>query len=541
MPIDSLHPVIKASLPTWNKCHAVAEGGEEYLKDPQHARTFLPPLAGHVIDARAYQEFLQGNHLYNATSRVLSMILGLLFRKPGTFKWPSVLGPFMEDVTGAEEDFEAFSEGQFSELFKAGGVAVLTDYPKVDENEAGRLTVEQVERRGLRPFWTQYDLRSVVNFWWERRGFRRELRGVVVRETALQPGKDEFERKEVEQYRMFDLDPAGDYRQRVFQRVKDQKTGKVEWRQVGPPIYPRAGGRYLRHVPFRFLGRGIRSGRPKPPDISALVDANLTHWRVSALYYSGLCKIALPQFYTAGEFLDNDRFFNLVDYMAKQGMLLGADPEAILKSFQSENMIRLGVDYALQFKDPTGHAGFAEFTGQGMEALRLALQDLRQEMVTQGARILATDKLAAETADAERTRRADSNSILEARSRLLSADMRGPVYDALVFLGAESEQFELAYNVDFFDGQLTGDEALKYLDTHLTGGIPLEDLYHLYKRGEILRPDLSYPQYKAALTREREDRAASAVLLPEDEDEDEDGEDDDTTPRGAEEEDGDGA
>lgn len=527
MPIDSLHPVIKAALPTWNRCHAVADGGEEYLKDGENARTFLPPLAGHVIDPRAYQEFLQGNHLYNATSRVVSMILGLLFRKPGTFKWPSALGPFMDDVTGAEEDFETFSEDLFAELFKTTGVAVLTDYPKVDDAEAGRLYVADVERRGLRPFWTQYDLRSVVNFWWERRGYRRELRGVVVRETALQAGKDEFDRKEVEQYRMFDLDPAGDYRQRVYQKVKDQKTGKVEWRQVGPPIYPRAGGRYLRHVPFRFLGRGIRSGKPKPPDISALVDANLAHWRLSALYYSGLCKIALPQFYTAGEFLDNDRFFNLVDYMGKQGMLTGADPEAILKSFQSENQIRLGVDYAIQFKDGNGKAAFAEFTGQGMEALRLALQDLRQEMVTQGARILATDKLAAETADAERTRRADSNSILEARSRLLSADMRGPVHDALVFLGAESEQFELAYNLDFFDGQMSGDEAVKFLDAHLAGGLPLEDLYHVFKRGEILRPDLSYPQYKATIQQEREDRAAEAVMLLEEEDDEDNEEGDD--------------
>lgn len=513
MPVESNHPDYERMLPIWQKLRDLADGDEETLKKPGRRHVYLPPLSGHKLDAAAYDDFVNNNHLFNGLSRVLDLVVGLLFRKPGTFKWPRALEEFLKDVTGLEESFEQFGQELAREAFLMSRTGVLTEYPM--RLQAGYVTVHDAEEQGLRPYWVRYDAEAIVNWSYERVGARKRLRMVTLLEEASAPGGDIFEPKTVPQRRVLDLDGAGYYRQRVYQEQKGE-NGRKSWQQVGSPIYPQVpngtGSRMLRRIPFRIFGppRKIRT-----PSLNSLGNAVCAHWRTSALYYSALRKVAIPQFYTAGELVGADQAPALVDLLVERRLLPeNLDPEAVLKAL-TERPIRLGVDYALQFADPQGKAAYAEFTGQGIGAIRLALRDLQEEMVVQGARILAPDKLAPETATAEKIRRGESNSVLSRFAHLHSAQLRGPVLDVLEYLARPADGFEIALNTDFFDEQLTGKEVLEYVSAHMRGGIPGEDLFHILKRGEVLRPELTYQDYKRAIAADQLDSPMGA-LLPDD-------------------------
>jgi hypothetical protein len=75
---------------------------------------------------------------------------------------------------------------------------------------------------------------------------------VVLKECEL-VAEDEFKSKAEDRWRVLDLDGAGNYRQRLFKREKDQDV------QIGGDIYPLMNGKPLGYIPFAIVGPTARA------------------------------------------------------------------------------------------------------------------------------------------------------------------------------------------------------------------------------------------------------------------------------------------
>jgi hypothetical protein len=85
-------------------------------------------------------------------------------------------------------------------------------------------------------------------------------------------------------YRVLTLE-HGTYVQRIYVKVKDPTTGKVEWVQDGDDIIPLGeDGKPFDEIPFQFIGALNNDTAVDRAPLSDLVDVNIAHFRNSADY-----------------------------------------------------------------------------------------------------------------------------------------------------------------------------------------------------------------------------------------------------------------
>jgi len=188
---------------------------------------------------------------------------------------------------------------------------------------------------------------------------------------------------------------------------------------------------------------------------------NLSHYRSSADLEHGRHFTALPTPY-----------------------IVGADPD---EDPNVPLMIGSGTAWML----PAGaHPGLLEFNGQGLKHLENALVEKQELMVQLGARMLETQKRAAETAEALRLRQAGDSSVLAIVADTASRGLQRAL-DWLVdwagVPGAGTVRVKL--NDDFFDTRMGPSELQALVKAWQEGAIAFTDLHANLVRGEVIDPD----------------------------------------------------
>jgi FAD/FMN-containing dehydrogenase len=140
---------------------------------------------------------------------------------------------------------------------------------------------------------------------------------------------------------------------------------------------------------------------------------------------------------------------------------------------------------------PAGaHPGLLEFNGQGLKHLENALVEKQELMVQLGARMLETQKRAAETAEALRLRQAGDSAVLaivaDTASRGLQRALSWLV-DWAGIPGASGVRVKL--NDDFFDTRMSPMELQALVKAWQEGAIGYTDLHANLVRGEVIDPD----------------------------------------------------
>jgi len=455
MSVEERHDDWRANEELWTRSRD-ASAGQNAIKKKRE--TYLPRLGGQ--DATDYDAFLNRAHFFGATGRTVDGLIGMIFRIDPVVDAPSAMDAFIEDVTQTGVPFVSFAQSVTDEVITVARCGVLVDFPRSVETEQSQL---DVEAEGNRPFWRLFTAEAIRNWKTKSVNNRRILTEVRLDDTKEVEGSDEFDTTVIPIIRVLDLNPEGQFRHRVF--VEDKTAGN--WIQDGADIIPLMQGEPLRFIPFVFIGpRDLTPDVNKPP-ICDLVDANISHYQLNADYRHGLHFAALPTPWIAG-----------------------VDDE--------DETRHIGPTEVWRFGDPNTRVGMLEFTGSGMEAVRLGLKDLEGHMAVLGARMLAPEKRAAEAAETASIHRAGEQSSLATIANTISMGISDALRIGADWMG-RSEDVGAELNTDFMPVPMAPDELRELMKAWQGGAIAWTDFVRKLQKGEVVAADRTPDDIRAEI------------------------------------------
>jgi len=445
MAVDTKHSEYLSNYEIWERCEHASQGQDEIH---EYGVKFLPRLSGQTD--QEYYAYKQRALYFNATARTIDGLTGMLFMKPEAVIAPNAMDDIIADITMSGLSLHQLSEMVAEEVITLGRCGVLVDYPPI----VNAVTLAQAQAQGARPYATMYDAESIIN-WKTGRINNVEQLTLVVLEEENEIAVDYFESKCEPQWRVLDL-IEGVYCQRLFRKDKRGEFILVD------EIYPQINGRPLNKIPFEFFG--VRDNSPcvdKPPLLD-LVDVNLSHYRTTADYEHGLHFTGLPTPVVTGYYSD--------------------DKSASL---------RIGSGTAWLLPDPQSKAFYLEFTGQGLGELREALRSKEAMMATLGARILAPEKRAAESAQTANIHRSSENSVLASIAQSISIGLTHVLELLRDWSGATGE-VSVELNRDFIPNSMSAQDVDSLVKSWQSGAISHQTLFFNLVSGDVIAQDVSF-------------------------------------------------
>jgi hypothetical protein len=441
--LDTTNPQYDKWQPIWKKCRDaidgqewVHEGGETYLPNPAQ------------WDATLYKAYKLRATYFNACGRTLDGMTGLIFRKKPELVYPAALEPIVNDIDMAGSDIMAFAEQLVDELGRVSRVGILIDYPST---QTIGLTVAEAQTLGLRPYATIYKTESILDWRFERINNKQMLSMVKLKECKeVQVAEFQYETKDI--IRVLDLF-EGRYRVRVY-----EQAGNKEW-VLTSEIYPLMNNAPIREIPFVFDSVNGLDSDVKKPLLLDLVNMNLSHYRLMADYKHGLLFTGLPTPVFWGVMLEND------------------------------DKINLGSTEALVFSNPDGHAEYLEFQGQGLSALKEAINTEVELMSALGSRMLSPEKRAVESGEAAAIHRSAENAVLASLAHSASSALTRTL-QWLAMWARASEEVSVTLNTDFMPKEMDANMFRELTNAYLTGAISYNTYFFKLKEGEVIREEV---------------------------------------------------
>jgi len=457
MPVNTPCKEYNKNKESWFKCRTVA-GGEEAVKDA--GVRFLPALTEQ--SPNEYSAYKERALFYGATGRTVEGLQGAIFRKPPLIQEKEGrVKKELSSVTQDYQDCDNFASSVVHEIIVTGRLGILVDAPSNRDN-------------GIQgpAYIALYQTEAIINWRYADNGDGLQLSLVVLEEDFEEPTEDEFVQKTKKQYRVLELF-EGTYRQRVF-RPNDHSEGKgktvVEYEEDPDfTVVPTVGNQSLSYIPFIFVNPVDNTSRIYDSPILALANVNLSHYRSSADLEHGRHFTGLPTAWVAG--------------------------------FEKEEIFRIGSQVAWVSDQPDAHAGFLEFTGQGLQSLENALKEKQEMMAVLGARMLEDPKKAVESDSTLTTRFRGENNILSSISKTVSSAL-SVAFTWLMEWRGMTKEINVLLNTDFINDRLSPEQVAKLMESWQGGAMSWEVLFFNYKRGEIYPDDIDMEEERQRIEEE---------------------------------------
>lgn len=338
----------------------------------QGGTTYLPKTSG-MIEAESLAETnnspltpQQAQQLYLAYKRraeyplwvkdSLRTMVGLVSRQEPEIALPDRMASLLTEATSDGFGLKQLYLRIVSALLTKGRKPLLAEF---DDNG--------------QPYIATYTAETAINWRTADTGGRQDLTLAVFSERRLKPGSDEFDPEYETVYRALDLEEGERYRVRVMSEAGEE---------IEPVEYPgMVGG--SQSTPLTFIPVVYAGSTDNNPDVDeiplqTMAKAALKYYQLSADYYTSLHYTAHPQPWVSGMGTDDD--------------------------------IRVTGPMAAWMLPKDSQAGYLEFQGAGIEALRKAMQDQQNSAAESGAKVI--DVGGAESGEARKARQNDQHSAL---------------------------------------------------------------------------------------------------------------------------------
>jgi len=454
MPVNTTHADYEARQEQWKRCRDTVEGSDAIKGE---GTVYLPKLTAQ--DGNEYGAYKDRALFYGAANRTVQGLVGAVFRKEFTYTYP--MEEHINLLTTDGLDLWEAARRVVKEILITGRYGILVDTEGDAESQ--------------RAFASAYSAENIVNWRAQLVRGRVLLTLLVLREEYEVPSDtdDEFTTGSKTQYRVLKLVPAGNgliYTQEVHR----QNTSKnIDTWTVVERITPVRNGVPLDHIPFVFFNTHQSTPAPEKPPLLDLVDVNLSHYRTSADMEHGAHYTALPTAWIAG--------------------------------FPTTKEFKIGSQVAWVSDKTDAKAGFLEFRGQGLGALRELKKDKEHLMAILGARLLEDQRRAAEAADTYRIRQSGEGGALAAIVRTASDGMRRVLQEIAEWsmaAPAEVAGIKFQLNSDFIAEQMKPEELRQLMEAWQQGGISQDTFLYQLKEGEILPAGRSVEDEKSLIDAE---------------------------------------
>lgn len=443
--VETQHRDYQKMLPKWQRCRDCVSG-QDAIHDA--GETYLPRLTDQSDSA--YLAYKNRAQFYNCFWRTVAALSGMMFRKNPIVECSDNIAGMLEDVNLSNITFDVFAYQIAIEIMTTGRVGVLIDYPN---QQVQGMTLAEASRLNLRPTMQQYRAETVINWRVKRINNVNKLVLLVLTEDLVTIEGDGFIEKYETVYRVLDLVDDSKYRVRLF-RVNDKKENE----QIGDDLYPMMNGKNIDFIPFIFIGIDDTTPPVDEPPLIDLADVNIAHYRLDADHKHGLHFTGLPTPIISG-------------YTPSEG----------------SSDLYIGSTAAWVFPDSNAKAAYLEFTGQGLAAIKEEKESLVGQMAILGARLLASEKKATETAQTAQIHRAGESSVLSAIANTISS---GLTWALNVFSqwGGSQDECSVEINTEFLPPELTSQELATWLQAWQQGapGFSDEGLFSLLQKRELI-------------------------------------------------------
>ena len=432
----------------WEIMKAVSQG-TEYLR--ANSESFLPLEPRE--DYEAYLSRVNRAVFSPYTQRLIRAATGLILRKPITIVgdpyWTDV---FVKDVDGCGSDLDEYARRSLICALTYGHSNTLVDFPA----PTGAISLAEERQQNRRPYWIEIDPTNIYGWRLDREVNYGKLIQVRIAEKAVVPD-GEFGEKVYDQIRVIEPGQYKIYRRK--ETTKDMYTEDDAFAgNFDSPADEKdydlieSGDFSLGEVPLVTVYAGKTDTMTSKPPLLDIAYLNLAHFQRQA-----------------------DLIHSL--HVASQPLLVmeGWDD-------QTKDMA-ISVNYAMATQ-PGNKVYYVEPAASAFEAQAAEIQELQLQMATLGISTLSQQKFVAESADARRLDRVDTNSMLSMVSLELEQKLQKVFNLSANYLGVEPPEVKISRDFDI--ERLIGQDITALTSLFDQKVIDREEFRDILVQGEVL-------------------------------------------------------
>jgi len=422
--------------------------GTEYLRDKSEAFLPLEPRE----DYEAYLSRVNRAVFSPYTQRLIRAAAGLVLRKPitvtGDSYWTEV---FNKDVDGCGSDLDEYARRHLICALTYGHSHTLVDFPA--PTGARSLAEERAENR--RPYWIDVDPSNIYGWRLDRESNYGNLTQVRIAEKAVVP-EGEFGETVFNQVRV--IEPG---RYRIYRQKEGDQSMWGSETDIGgfeTPITAKdydlieTGDFSLGEVPLVTVYTNKTDTLTSKPPLLDIAYLNLSHFQRQA-----------------------DLIHSL--HVASQPML-------ILEGWDDQTKdMTISVNYAMATQ-PGNKVYYVEPASTAFEAQAAEIQELEKQMASLGISTLSQQKFVAESADARRLDRVDTNSMLSLVAMEMEQKLQKSFNLSAQYLGMEPPEIKI--NKDFDIDRLIGQDVTALTSLFEQGVLGRDEFRQILVQGEVL-------------------------------------------------------
>ncbi len=433
----------------WEIMKAVTEG-TEYLRENSEAFLPLEPRE----DYDAYLARVNRAVFSPFTQRLIRAATGLVLRKPITLTGdPYWTEMFKMDVDGCGSDLDEYARRILMCSLTYGQSHILVDYPA----PAGALSLAEERQQNRRPYWIEVDPNNLYGWRLDRESNYGNLIQARIAEKAVLPDGD-FGEKVYDQIRV--IEPG---RYRVFRKkeqieemydVSDNSvTGNFEMGSADKDYKQVESGEFsLGEIPLVTVYSGKTENLVSKPPLLDIAYLNIAHFQRQA-----------------------DLIHSL--HVASQPML-------VMEGYDDQTKdLAISVNYAMATQ-PGNKVYYVEPASSAFDAQSAEIKELQMQMATLGISTLSQQKFVAESADARRLDRVDTNSMLAMVSMELEQKLQKCFNLSAEYVGIEPPEVKISRDFDI--ERLIGQDITALTSLFDQQVIDREEFRDILVQGEVL-------------------------------------------------------
>jgi len=433
----------------WEIMKAVTEG-TEYLRENSEAFLPLEPRE----DYDAYLARVNRAVFSPFTQRLIRAATGLVLRKPialiGDPYWTEM---FKMDVDGCGSDLDEYARRLLMCSLTYGQSHILVDYPA----PGGAVSLAEERQQNRRPYWIEVDPTNIYGWRLDRESNYGNLIQVRLAEKAVLPDGD-FGEKIYDQVRV--IEPG---RYRVFRK-----------RETVEDLYEDDGGGYA----------GSMSSPEGAKDYELAESGEFSLGEVPLVsIYSGKVEnlVSKPP-------LLDIAYLNLAHFQRQADLIhslhVASQPMLVMEGYDDQTKdLAVSVNYAMATQ-PGNKIYYVEPASSAFDAQSAEIKELQMQMATLGISTLSQQKFVAESADARRLDRVDTNSMLAMVSMELEQKLQKAFNLSAEYVGIEPPEVKISRDFDI--ERLIGQDITALTSLFDQQVIDREEFRDILVQGEVL-------------------------------------------------------
>ena len=433
----------------WEIMKAVTNG-TEYLRENSQAFLPLEPREDH----EAYLSRVNRAVFSPYTQRLIRAATGLIMRKPITLigdpYWTDI---FAKDVDGCGSDLDEYARRVLICSLTYGQSHILVDFPA----PTGALSLAEERAQNRRPYWIEVDPMNIYGWRLDREVNYGSIVQVRIAEKAVVA--------------------TGDFGERVFDQVRVIEPGKYRIYRKSEPKKD-----LISVEDNSYAGNFDLTENEKDYELIESGDYSLGEVPLVSVYAGKTDTL------TSKPPLLDIAYLNLAHFQRQADLIhslhVASQPMLVMEGWDDQTKdMDISVNYAMATQ-PGNKIYYVEPAASAFEAQTAEIQELQLQMATLGISTLSQQKFVAESADARRLDRVDTNSMLSMVSLELEQKLQKSFNLSAQYLGIEPP--EVSISRDFDIDRLIGQDITALTSLFDQKVIDREEFREILVQGEVL-------------------------------------------------------